>query len=380
VNERATTGPHRPAWVDVDLDAIRANVAALVEMARPARVLAVVKAGAYGHGAAPVARAALDGGATWLGVALVEEGGELRDAGVRAPILLLSEPPPAAAAAVVAHDLTPFVYTPAGIEALAKAVVAADRTRPLAVHLKVDTGMHRVGCTPDDAVALAGGVGDRDELVLGGVATHLAVADELDNPETARQLDTFDRVVGDLEAAGLRPPLVHAANSAGLLGHPRAHYDLVRPGIAIYGTAPVAALADRVPLRPALTLRARVTFVKDLPAGAGLSYGLGYRLARASRVATVPLGYADGVPRALGTEGGQVLINGRRLPIGGRVTMDQFTVDAGDEPVEPGAEVVLIGRQGDDEITAVEVADRVGTIAYEIVAGIGARVPRRYRP
>jgi alanine racemase len=371
---------HRPAWAEVDLDAIRANVAALAEGARPAQLLAVVKADGYGHGAVPVARAALDAGATWLGVALVEEGVVLREAGITAPVLLLSEPPAPAAAAVVAHDLTPFVYTAPGIEALAKAVVVAERARPLDVHLKVDTGMHRVGCRPADAVALAAAVAERDELTLGGVATHLAVADEPDNPETAAQLDALDAVVEELDASGLRPPLVHAANSAGLLAHPRAHYDLVRPGISLYGHAPVRALDGVVPLRPALSLRARVTFVKDLPAGAGVSYGHEYRLPRAARIATVPLGYADGVPRALARNGGQALIGGRRLPLAGRVTMDQLLIDVGDQPVAVGDEVVVIGRQGDEEISATEVGERVGTIAYEIVTGIGARVPRRYCP
>jgi alanine racemase len=371
---------YREAWAEVDLQIIEANVGALAAAAAPARVLAVVKADGYGHGAVPVARAALAGGAKRLGVALVEEGIELRDAGIDAPVLVFSEPRAVAAPAVVAHALTPFVYTAPGIEALAKAVVAADRARPLEVHLKVDTGMHRVGCTPEEAVARAAAVAEHDELVLGGVATHLAVADELDNPQTAAQLDTFEAVLADLAAAGLRPPLAHAANSAGLLGHRRAHYDMVRPGIAIYGTAPAAELAGRVPLQPALSLRARVSFARDLPAGAGVSYGYEYRLPRPSRIATVPLGYADGVPRALATSGGEVLIRGRRFPIAGRVTMDQFMVDVRDEPVEAGDEVVLIGRQGDDEIPATEVADRVGTIAYEIVARIGPRVPRRYVP
>jgi alanine racemase len=371
---------YREAWAEVDLAAVGVNVAALVAAAAPASVMAVVKADGYGHGAIPVARAALAAGAQGLGVALVEEGIALREAGIDAPVFVLSEPRRAAAPAVVAHDLTPFVYTAPGIEALAKAVAAADRARPLDVHLKVDTGMHRVGCRPSDAVARAGAVAEHDELHLGGVATHLAVADELDNPETGAQLDAFDAVLAELDAAGLRPPRAHAANSAGLLGHPRALYDMVRPGIAIYGTPPAAELAGRVPLRPALSLRARVTFVKELAAGSGVSYGLEYRLAGPSRIATVPLGYADGVPRALATAGGEVLIGGRRFPMAGRVTMDQLMVDVGDQPVEPGDEVVLVGRQGEGEIPATEVADRVGTIAYEIVAGIGPRVPRRYVP
>jgi alanine racemase len=371
----------RSVWSEIDLDAVRANVAALREFAAPAQFLAVVKANAYGHGSIPVARAALDAGASWLGIARVEEGVQLRDAGIGAPIMLLSEPSPAAAADVVAHDLTPVVYTEAGIDALAKAVAESGRNRPLAVHLKVDTGMHRVGCTPDDAVALARQVAARDELELAGVCTHLAVADEPDDPYTPGQLERFDEVLAALEAAGLCPSLVHAANSAGMLTNPRTHHSLVRVGIAMYGLPPAPGLHGHggVALRPVMSLRARVTMVKELPAGARVSYGLRYELDRPSRIATVPAGYADGVPRNLGVQGGEVLIGGRRLPIAGVVTMDQLLVDVGDAPVEPGDEVVLIGRQGDEEITATEWAGHLGTINYEIVTGIGARVPRTYR-
>lgn len=366
----------RPAWAEVDLSAVRDNVRALRELAEPAALMAVVKADGYGHGAEPVARAALAAGASWLGVALVEEGIALRDAGIDARILVLSEPVPAAATAVVQHDLTPTVYTTNGIEALAKAVVDAGRDEPLAVHLKVDTGMHRVGCAPDEVRALVDAISARPELALEGVYTHLAVADEPDRPETDEQLVRLDEVLAELQS---RPPLVHAANSAGLLAHPQARYDLVRCGIALYGSPPIPALADRVSLRPALSLRAQVSHVKRLPAGAAVSYGLRYTLPREATIATVPLGYADGVPRRLGFEGGEVLIRGRRARIAGTVTMDQLVVDVGDEPVEVGDEVVLIGRQGDEEITAGEWADHVGTIAYEIITGIGSRVPRTYR-
>ncbi len=368
----------RPAWAEVDLDAVRANTAALVEQASPAALLAVVKADGYGHGAAQVARATLDAGASWLGVALVEEGIALRSAGIDAPILVLSEPPRAAADAVVAHDLTPTVYTAIGIEALAKAVASADASAPLAVHLKVDTGMHRVGCSVEDATELVDAVAASPELELGGLCTHLAVADEPDNPYTDEQLDRFDELVRALEARDARPQYVHAANSAGLLAHPRARYDLVRAGIALYGVPPAPVLADRVALQPALSLRACVSHVKDLPAGSRMSYGLRYELERPSRVATVPIGYADGVPRNLGVAGGEVLVGGRRARIAGTVTMDQLMVDVGDAVVEIGDEVVLLGAQGDDEITAGEWADHLGTIAYEIVTGIGTRVPRRY--
>jgi alanine racemase len=370
----------RAVWSEVDLDAIRANVRALRELAAPAELLAVVKANGYGHGAVPVAQAALAAGATWLGVARVDEGEQLRTAGVDAPVMLLSEPAPRVADRVVAQRLTPVVYTEPGIDALAKAVADAGRAEPLAVHLKVDTGMHRVGCSPEEAVALATHVAARDELVLAGVCTHLAVADEPGNPYTTDQLHRFDTVLDALSARGLRPPLAHAANSAGLLTDPRARYDLVRIGIACYGLPPAPVLADHagVTLQPALSLRARVTMVKTLPAGARVSYGLRSEVGPSGRVATVPAGYADGVPRNLGLAGGEVLIRGRRRPIVGVVTMDQLLVDLGDAPADVDDEVVLIGRQGNDEVTATEWATRLDTISYEIVTGIGARVPRSY--
>jgi len=371
----------RSVWSEIDLDAVRANVTALRDVAAPAEFLAVVKANAYGHGAVPVARAALQAGASWLGIARVEEAVQLREAGIEARIMLLSEPAPAAVPDVVAHDITPVVYTEAGIDALAKGVIDAGRTRPLPVHLKVDTGMHRVGCTPSDAVALARLVASRDQLELAGVCTHLAVADEPDDAYTPEQLGRFDAVIAALDDAGLRPRVVHAANSAGMLVHPSSRHSLVRVGIAMYGLPPAPALHAHggVELRPVMSLRARVTMVKELPAGARLSYGLRYELDHPSRIATVPAGYADGVPRNLGLQGGEVLIGGRRLPIAGVVTMDQLLVDVGDAPVETGDEVVLIGRQGNEEITATEWAQHLGTINYEIVTGIGARVPRTYR-
>lgn len=365
-------------WSEVDLDAVRANVAALCAVAEPAALLAVVKANGYGHGAVPVARAALAAGASWLGVARVEEGEQLRADEIDAPVMLLSEPAPAVAARVVAADLVPVVYTEGGIDALAKALADSGRGAPLDVHLKVDTGMHRVGCTPDDALALAIAIAGRDELTLAGVCTHLAVADEPDNPYTPAQLERFDAVLDELDTVGLRPPLAHAANSAGLLVA-GARYDLVRIGIACYGLPPAPTVVDaRVALRPALSLRARVTFVKSLPTGARVSYGLRSEVGSSGRVATVPAGYADGVPRSLGMVGGEVLIRGRRCRIIGTVTMDQLLVDLGDVPAVPDDDVVLIGRQGDDQITATEWAERLGTISYEVVTGIGARVPRTY--
>lgn len=362
----------RQAWAEVDLDAVRHNVRVLAEAVHPSEVLAVVKANGYGLGAEPVAKAALDAGATRLGVALVDEGIDLRQAGVDAPILLLSEPPPEAMRDAVQHHLTPTLYSRAGIEALAFEV---GRRKPVEVELKVDTGMHRVGADIDTAVELAKLIHDSPGLYLSGVWTHLAVADEPDNPYTAMQLERFEEARDRLARVGVVPDHVHAANSAGAIAHPAARYDLVRCGIAMYGYDPSPALAGLVDLKPALTLRARVSHVKRLEQGERLSYGLRYTMPAAGLVATVPLGYADGVPRRWSE--GHVLINGRRCPIAGTITMDQFTVDCGPAlDVAVGDDVVLLG----EGITADEWAAGLGTINYEVLTGIGTRVPRVYTP
>lgn len=374
-----TTGAtYRPAWADVDLDAVRHNAALLAERALPAGLMAVVKADGYGHGAVAVALAALDGGARWLGVALVEEGIELREAGIDAPVLLLSEAPPAAADAVVAARLTAVVHTRRWIDALAKATAGAGCVEPTPVHLKVDTGMHRIGCAPDDALDVARAVRKHPELNLDGLLTHFAVADEPENPYTGEQLRRFEDVRSMLAKAGIRPRVAHAANSAALLAQSRGRFALVRCGIALYGIAPTPALDGVLALRPALSLRTEVSSVRRLPAGERLSYGRRYELTAPATVATVPVGYADGISRRLGDVGGEVLIGGRRRPIAGTVTMDQILVDLGDDLCRPGDEVVLIGRQGDEEITAAEWAERLDTIPYEVTCSIGPRVPRRY--
>jgi alanine racemase len=376
-------GRLRPAWAEVDLAAVQANAELLAQIAYPARLCAVVKAGGYGHGSVPVSRAALAGGATHLAVALVEEGRQLREGGITAPVLVLSEPAGPAMAEVVASDLTPTLYTRAGLEAVSAAAYAAGVDGGLAVHVKVDTGMHRVGAAPADAVELAREVSRRPELRLEGFWTHFAVADEVDDPYTADQVRQFRDAVAALAAVDVRPPLLHAANSAGALWHPEARFDLVRCGIALYGLSPAAGLdrqGDAARLRPALALKARVSHVKLVQAGERLSYGLSYRLERDSVIATVPLGYADGVTRRLSSTGGQVLIGGQRLPLAGTVTMDQILVDCGiDTDVTTGDEVVLLGRQGDEVIDAWEWAERTGTIAYEVVCGVSGRVPRSYR-
>jgi alanine racemase len=317
-------------------------------------------------------------------VAITDEGIALRDADLVAPVIVLSEPRSPEFGECVAFGLEPTLYTIDGVRAAAKA--ATDHDRRLRVHLKVDTGMHRVGADPHRAVELADAIATERSLELASVFTHCAVADEPDDPYTGTQLTRFHEVLRALADHGHRPPLRHAANSAGALLHPTARFDLVRVGIATYGIAPAAGLADRSPviadLRPALSLKATVSLVKVVEAGERLSYGLRHRFDVDTVVATVPIGYADGVPRRLGELGTEVLVGGRRRPIVGTLTMDQLMVDCGPAVdgvrVTVGDEVVLLGEQGGEHITAEDWAERLGTIAYEIVCGIGPRIPRRY--
>ena len=368
----------RWAWADVSPAAIEHNVRQLVAnvaSAWPVEVWAVVKADGYGHGSVTAARAAVAGGATGLCVALVQEGVALRAVGIEVPVLVLTEQPHEELAAAVAHGLQLTVYRTEYLDALA-AAGGVD----VPVHLKLDTGMQRSGARPDDAVDLAEAIARSSAARLEGVFTHLAVADEPDHPFTREQLDRFDAALDALSAAGHRPTLVHAANSAGAIVHPRARYSMVRPGIAIYGISPgpeVDGMVCDLGLEPALSLRARVSMVKRVAAGSRISYGLRHTFEVDTTVATVPIGYADGVPRRLFATGGEVLVGGRRRRIVGVVTMDQLMLDCGDDEVQVGDEVVLIGRQGAAVVAASEWAERLGTIGYEIVCGISARVERR---
>lgn len=369
----------RPVWAEVDLDAVRHNASVLSAIASPAWLCAVVKADGYGHGACEVARAALDGGARWLAVALVEEGLTLRRSGIDAPILVLSEPVAEAMGAVAEADLAPTLYTKAGVRAASEAARRRGDGFTLGVHVKVDTGMHRVGATAQEAVALACSVAEDPALRLDGFCTHFAAADQANSVFTDLQIERFAAAVGDLSSAGVEPPLLHAANSAATLWHRRARYSMVRCGISLYGLSPTSKAADLEGFRPALSLKAKVSYVKTVPAGEGISYGLRYRVAEDSNVATVPIGYADGVPRAVSGKGARVLIGGVSYPIAGTVTMDQILVDCGPNGrVSVGDEVVLIGSQGGETVSAEEVADLAGTICYEVVCAVSARVPRRY--
>ncbi len=367
----------RWAWAEIDLGAIRHNILTLREIVAPSAVWAVVKADGYGHGSVAAARAAIDAGAEGLCVALVTEGLALRRAGIDAPILLLSEQPPNTAGRIVDNRLTPTVYTRQYLDALVGAAPTG-----LPVHLKIDTGMQRVGAHPHAAAALAQSISKRSPaLRLAGVFSHFAVADDVDDEFTARQVERFDGALEHIVEQHGPVPLVHLANSAAAIAHPETHRSMVRIGIAMYGISPGPQLDEMCrDLRPAMQLRARVSYVKMARAGSRISYGRIHQFERDTNVATIPIGYADGVPRRLGSNGGEVLIGGKRRAIVGRVTMDQIMVDCGDDDIEVGDDVVLIGTQdgpdGAQTIRAEDWANRLGTIGYEIVCGISARVPR----
>jgi alanine racemase len=366
----------RPSRLEIDLGAIRHNVAHLKAMTG-SEVCAVVKADGYGHGAVPVARAAIEGGASWLAVALVEEGITLREAGIEVPILLLSEPPIAAIGELLGASLTPTAYRApflAGLDAIGHA-----RGRPVRVHVKLDTGMARAGISPSEwrerleQVAVARG------LEVEGLLTHLARAEELGVPTNAEQLAAFDRGRDLAARLGIRPTIVHAANTAGALAHPGARHTMVRPGIGVYGLSPGGDVdAAEHGLAPALQLVSEVAFTKHVTAGTPASYGHRWRAPSDGWLATLPLGYADGVPRAL-TNRAQVLLRGQRYPMVGTVCMDQLLVWCGDLEPTVGEEVVLLGAQGSERIRVEEWAAAADTITYEIVTQLTARLPRHHR-
>jgi alanine racemase len=375
----------RWVWAEIDLDALAHNVTEMVKRVHPAEVWAVVKADAYGHGAVWVAQTALEAGARGLCVALVSEAEQLRRAGIVAPILLLSQPPTELIPRILAIDAIATVDTVEFVDALAATLPDGSS---YGVHLKIDTGMQRVGVTPRELPEMAKAIeraGSR--LRVEAVFTHLATADDLDDAGVEAQIAVLAKVRRDHHEL-FDGALVHIANSAGALGLPTVRADLVRAGIALYGISPgprVDALIsgpDRCDLRPVLRLVARVSHLKQVRAGTSISYGWRHRFTSDTTVATVPIGYADGVVRSLGLQGGEVLIAGTRCPMRGVVTMDQLMVDVGHlgpGTVKVGDEVVLLGTQGTEEVTATEWADLTGTIAYEIVCGISARVERVIR-
>ena len=383
----------------IHIDALRQNIAFVRSLIGKRRLLAPVKADAYGHGAVPAANAALAAGASHLGVARIDEAIELRENAIDAPILLFSIPDPGEIPAAVEYDVTCLVSDRTFADALVgraehcAAYNHAEKGRkPVSVHLKIDTGMGRIGVAPEDAPELARYIAGKKGLRLGGVCTHLSVSDS-EGPDniayTETQIARFTRAVSAIKEAGINPGIVHAAASGGVLHHPASYFDMARPGILLYGYAPGNEDAEKVPVRPVMELVTNVSFLKKVCKGEAVSYGRTWVAARDTTVATLPAGYADGLPRAAS---GKLwfVINGKRYPQVGTICMDQCMVDLG-----PGSGVRLrddvvifggnrgVGRdsgQGDAPMTAASIAERAGTIPYEILCGIGKRVPRIYLP
>jgi alanine racemase len=377
---REPSPPQPRAQARIDLEAIRANVASLCSYAGPAELMAVVKADGYGHGLVPAARAAQAGGATWLGAAVLEEAVALRAAGVGGRILAWLHGPGEDWAAGIAADVDLSASAVWTVREIAAAAAALGRTARL--HLKADTGLGRGGAPAADwadlvEAALKEEAAGRARVV--GLWSHLACADEPGHPSVAAQLEAFRAALALAERAGARPEVRHLANSAATVALPQTHFDLVRTGIANYGLSPIPALGGPAAygLRPAMTLAARLVLVKRVPAGHGVSYGHHFVTDRETTLGLVPVGYADGLPRAA-SGSGPILAAGRVRRIAGRVCMDQVVLDLGDDDAAAGDEVVLFGPGDAGEPTAQDWADLLGTITYEIVTRIGARIPRVY--
>lgn len=375
--------PLRPAWLEIDLGAIERNARRLVEIAAGAELMAMVKANAYGHGAIEVSRAVLRGGATWLGVLAAGEGIELRRAGITVPILVVGHTPVRWVPDAVGHGLTLAVASLASAEAIAAA--ASDLNTTANVHLKIDTGMTRLGVPPEQAVEFARALLRLYNLRLDGVYTHFAMADDPDGHGkdwgrefTQQQLERFQGVVAALDRAGIPVRYRHCANSPAAVTLPEARFNLVRSGILIYGLDPSPEVPCPAGLTPALAFKTEIAHVRDVPEGRYVGYGATYRTTRPTRLAVIMVGYADGFRRAPRNYR-EVLVHGRRAPIIGRVCMDQTMIDVtAVEGVAAGDEVVLIGRQGNEEMRAEEVAERLGANNYETVSTLSARLERRY--
>lgn len=377
-----TDGEHsemffRPLFAKIDLSRIERNVRYLKGLTSSGcKFMAVVKSDAYGHGDVEVARAALGAGADCFGIALVEEAQSLRRAGIESPIFLLFEPPPTAADEVVSLGLTSSVYTKDYALALSEAASRAGCE--IGVHLKVDTGMRRVGIEASEVIQFVEFLRNLEGVRMEGIYTHFAMAHQPESDFTERQMAIFGAASSEAEKVLGKKLVKHAANSAGVLCFPDSHYDMVRVGISMYGLSPSSALEQRCQnLEPALSLEGRVSYVREVKAGEGISYGLTYAPTSDTRIAVIPIGYGDGFRRNL-SERGEVLIGGVRRPIAGTICMDLSMVDVGDAAVEAGTRFVVIGRDGNEEITADEVAQKISTINYEVVCMIGKRVPRIY--
>ena len=379
--ERAQPGSViRPTRAEINLANLRHNLRVCQRAAGGAQVWSVLKADGYGHGSKAVARTLERAGVSGVCVALLEEGIELRDAGIRLPILVMGGHYGTALQELLKYELTPVVHTADQVRALAEEVAYANAGR-VEVHLKVDTGMGRLGALPSEVRQVRTALRENPQVRLSGLMTHFACADSVDAGSIDDQLALFDRVTAELGAAGLRPRVRHAANSAALFRSARSHLDLVRPGIAIFGVEPVSGVSPG--LRPVMRIRTQIIAVRELSPGHSIGYGSTWTAARRSRIATIPMGYADGLSRALSNRG-HVLVRGRRAPLAGVVSMDMAMLDVTDIPgAAVGDECVVLGQQkgtlGDDTITATEIASVLDTIPWEVLTSVSRRVPRFYR-
>ena len=366
----------RPTYAEIDLSAIRDNIKAIRARVGPSvRIMPAVKANGYGHGAVEVSRACLRAGADVLCVATPEEGIELREAGIDAPILILGCCRPDAADAVVSNEMASTVCDLIFARAMSDAAVRQGKTA--LVHIKVDTGMGRIGIQPEEAIDYVATLSALPGMRVGGVFTHFPSADEADRSFTVSQIGTFRKVIAALKRKGVSISLFHASNSGAVLAFPEADFDAVRPGIMIYGSYPSSEVPRSIPIREAMTLKTRIVFLKESEAGTTVSYGRTHALKRCSKIATLPIGYADGYMRALSNMG-DAAVRGVRTPVIGRVCMDQIMIDVTDVPgVELGDEVILIGG-GHEYLSVNSVAAKAGTISYEMYCALASRVPRVY--
>ncbi len=364
---------YRPTWAEINLGYLEYNYKKVKSLLQPwIKVLVTVKADAYGHGLAAVAGRLAACGVDYLGVASIDEGVALRKAGIKIPILLLGLILKKDIEPLFTYQLIPTVCDRAIVTALnARAVVLKQR---IPVHIKVDTGMGRIGVLYGEALELVIDIHKFKNIIMQGIFTHFALAD-FNREFTVSQINLFNRLISDLKKRGIVIPLIHAANSIGLINYKDSHLTMVRPGLVIYGLYPKKGLG--VNLKPVLSLKTRVVFIKRVGTGYGISYGLTYVTKRPGYIVTLPVGYGDGYPRNLSNLA-WLLIGGRRFRISGRICMDQIMVDVGNFKPKIGDEAVLIGRQGKQKVTVEELADLSGTISYEIVCGLGSRIPRIY--
>lgn len=368
------------AWAEIDLDAIAQNVREIRRITgKRTEIMGAVKADAYGHGVMETVRTMLDNGVTRLAVSMLDEAIQLRKLGINVPILILSYTDPARAEEIILNEVTQTVFTHDLAKALSESAVRLNRN--VKIHVKVDTGMTRVGFMPGySAVKNILEISSLPHIIIEGLFTHFASADENDKSYTRMQFEKFMSICSELGRVGVHIPVKHVCNSAGIIEFPEMHLDMVRPGIILYGLYPSCEVdSHKISLKPAMTLKANVIFVKDVEESTCISYGRTFKTSRKSRIATIPIGYADGYTRLLSNKG-KVLIHGRTAPVVGRICMDQCMVDVTDlgEEVKTGDEVVLFGRQGDACISVEEVAADIGTISYEVVCIIGKRIPRVY--